>query len=68
MLTLCLPELKRIERFWKELKDRLPDYEPNTLKEARELVSQGLKSFSKEAISSVTSFEYLMTAWSEAIA
>lgn len=62
------PELNPIERFWKELKDWLSDYEPQTLTEARKLVSQGLQSFSEQAISSITSFEYLMTAWIQAIA
>lgn len=62
------PELNPIERFWKELKDWLSDYEPKTLTEARKLVSQGLQSFSEKAISSITSFEYLMTAWLQVIA
>jgi hypothetical protein len=62
------PELNPIERFWKELKDWLSDYEPNTLKEVSRLTSQGLKSFSDKAKSSITSFEYLMTAWHSAIA
>lgn len=62
------PELNPIERFWKELKDWLSDYEPNTLKEVIRLTSQGLKSFSDKAKSSITSFEYLMTAWHSAIA
>ena len=62
------PELNPIERFWKELKDWRSDYEPQTLAEARKLVSQGLQSFSAQAISSITSFEYLMTAWLQAIA
>ena len=62
------PELNPIERFWKELKDWLADYEPQTLTEARKLVSQGLQSFSEQAISSITSFEYLMTAWLQTIA
>jgi transposase len=60
--------LNPIERFWKELKDWLSDYEPQTMAEVRELVSEGLKSFSEETISSITSFEYLVTAWKEAIA
>ena len=67
-LPACSPELNQIERFWKELKDWLSDYEPSTLAEAREFVSQGLKTFSEKAISSITSFEYLMTAWLSAIA
>lgn len=67
-LPACAPELNPIERFWKELKDWLADYEPKTLAEARKLVSQGMQTFSEKAISSITSFEYLMTAWLEAIA
>lgn len=62
------PELNPMERFWKELKDWLSDYEPNTLKEVRQLVARGLKSFSEEVMSSITSFAYLMSAWKEAIA
>lgn len=62
------PELNPIERFWKELKDWLSDYEPQTLAEVRELISQGLASFSEKAMSSITSFEYLMTAWAAVIA
>lgn len=62
------PELNPIERFWKELKDWLSDYEPQTLSEARKLVSQVLQSFTEKAISSITSFEYLIKAWIEAIA
>ena len=62
------PELNPIERFWKELKDWLSDYEPKTLEEVSELISQGLASFSEKAMSSITSFEYLMTAWLSAIA
>jgi transposase len=62
------PELNPIERFWKELKDWLSDYEPQTMKEVSQLVEQGLKSFSEKAISSITSFAYLITAWVNAIA
>ena len=62
------PELNPIERFWKELKDWLSDYEAQTMKEVSQLVGQGLKSFSEEMISSITSFAYLMTAWANAIA
>ncbi len=67
-LPACSPELNPIERFWKELKDWLSDYEPQTMTEVRELISQGLKSFSEQAMSSITWFEYLMTAWLSAIA
>jgi transposase len=67
-LPACTPELNPRERFWKELKDWLSAYEPPTMKEVSELISQGLKSFTKQAISSITSFEYLMTAWLAAIA
>ena len=62
------PELNPIERFWKELKDWLSDYEPQTMKQVSQLVEQGLKSFCEKAISSITAFEYLMTAWVKAIA
>lgn len=62
------PELNPMERFWKEFKDWLSDYEPPSMTEVSQLVSEGLKSFSAEAISSITSFEYLMTAWTKAIA
>lgn len=67
-LPACAPELNPIERFWKELKDWLSDYHPKTLTEVSDLVVEGLKSFSEKALSSITSFEYLMTAWLSAIA
>lgn len=62
------PELNPMERFWKEFKDWLSDYEPETMKEVRQLVGEGLQSFSEKAISSITSFDYLMTAWVNTIA
>lgn len=62
------PELNPIERFWKELKDWLSDYEPQTMKEVSRLISQGLTDFSEKVMSSITSFEYLMRAWLSAIA
>jgi len=65
-LPACAPELNPIERFWKELKDWLSDYEPPTMKEMSKLISEGLKSFTKKAMSSITSFEYLMKAWESA--
>ena len=67
-LPAYAPELNPIERFWRALKDWLSDYEPETLAEVRALVSQGLASFSEQALSSVTSFEYLISAWHAAIA
>jgi len=39
------PELNPIERFWKELKDWLSDYEPQTIKEVSRLISQGTDRF-----------------------
>lgn len=62
------PELNPIERFWRQLKDWLSDYEPQLLAELRELLSEGLNSFTKADISSLTSFDYLMSAWKSAIA
>lgn len=67
-LPACAPELNPIERFWKELKDWLSDYEPQTMAEVSRLIVDGLKSFSEKALSSLTSFEYLMKAWLSAIA
>ena len=67
-LPAYAPELNPIERFWKELKDWLSAYEPKTMPEVSQLISQGLKSFSAKALSSLTSFEYLVTAWLAAIA
>lgn len=67
-LPAASPELNPIERFWKELKDWLSDYEPQTMAEVSELISQGLKSFSEKAMSSIPSFGYLMSAWLSAIA
>jgi len=67
-LPAYAPELNPIERFWKELKDWLSEYEPKGLAELRELVSKGLASFSEKALSSITSFEFVMRAWLSAIA
>jgi hypothetical protein len=52
----------------KKLKDWLSDDEPKTMKEVSELIGDGLKSFTEEAMSSITSFNYLMTAWLSVIA
>lgn len=67
-LPACAPELNPIERFWKELKDWLSDYEPKNMTEVSQLIVEGLKSFSEKAMSSITSFEDLMRAWALAIA
>lgn len=67
-LPACSPELNPIERFWRELKDWLSDYEPQTMDEVSTLVAEGLKSFTATAMSSITSFKYLMTAWLAVIA
>lgn len=67
-LPAYAPELNPIERFWRALKDWLSDYQPSTLEEVRKLVSQGLKSFSEKALSSITSFDFLISAWLSAIA
>ena len=57
-----------IERCWRELKDWLSDYEPKIMEELSELITVGLSGISKTRISSITSFEYLMSAWESAIA
>lgn len=67
-LPPCSPELNPIERYWRELKDWLSDYDPQIVEELREILSDGLKVFTKKRKSSVTSYEYLMTAWESAIA
>lgn len=67
-LPAYAPELNPMERFWKELKDWLSDYTPQTMREVSALVAEVLKSFSEKSLSSITSFEYLMTAWLSAIA
>ncbi len=61
------PELNPIERFWRELKDWLSEYEPELLEDLSELITTGLNGFSKSQMSSITFYEYLMKAW-EAIA
>lgn len=60
------PELKPIERFWRELKDWLSDYEPERLSEVSELISQGLQEFPAHVMRSVTGYEYVMRAWEQA--
>lgn len=67
-LPPCSPELNPIERFWRELKDWLSEYEPKMMEELSELITVGLNSFSKTKLSSITSFEYLMSAWEATIA
>lgn len=62
------PELNPIERFWRELKDWLSEYEPKLLNQLSELITMGLNSFTKERMSSITSYQYLMSAWESAIA
>lgn len=62
------PELNPIERFWRALKDWLSDYEPKTMAQVSELIDKGLRSFTADAIRSLTSFEYLVSAWLSAIA
>ena len=62
------PELNPIERFWRELKDWLSDYEPQILTDLSELITTGLGKFSPARIRSITSYEYLMEAWETAIA
>lgn len=62
------PELNPIERFWRDLKDWLSDYEPQILTDLSELITTGLSKFSTTRIRSITSYEYLMKAWEAAIA
>lgn len=43
------PELNPIERFWKELKDWLSDYEPQTLVARQETGQSGTAKFFRES-------------------
>lgn len=61
-------EPKPTKRFWKVLEDWISACEPETTAKACKLVMKRLRNFSQETIHSVTSFEYLMSAWKEAIA
>lgn len=62
------PELNPIERFWRDLKDWLSQYHPQSLDELSELIIARLKAYSSRAIRSLTGFDYLLSAFHNAIA
>jgi transposase len=62
------PELNPIERFWRDLKDWLSRHQPQSLDELSALILSRLKEYTTEAIKSLTSFDYLLSAWHHAIA
>jgi transposase len=62
------PELNPIERFWRDLKDWLSRHHPQSLDELSGLIISRLKQYTTTAIKSLTAFNYLLSAWHEAIA
>jgi transposase len=56
------PELNPIERFWEDLKDHLAFDLHETLSELKERVSEKLRSYTDEAVASLTGYQYLVDA------
>lgn len=56
------PELNPIERLWRDLKDWLSRFHPQTLDDLSSLLSQRLTSYSTAMLRSLTGFAYLLTA------
>jgi hypothetical protein len=56
------PELNPIERLWRDLKDWLARFHPQTLDELSHLLSERLTAYSASALRSLTGFPYLLTA------
>ena len=62
------PELNPIERFWRDLKDWLPQHQPQSLDELSQLIISRLKEYTTTAIKSLTAFDYVLSACHHAIA
>ena len=62
------PELNPIERFWRDLKDWLSTKCPKSLDELSDLIMEKLKSYTNDAVKSLTGYKYLVTACEHAIA
>jgi transposase len=56
------PELKPIERLWRDIKDRLARDLPHTLDELSERVAQIINQYSTDDLHSLTAFSYLIKA------
>ena len=56
------PELNPIERLWRDLKDWLSQFHPQTLDELSLLLSERLNAYSASALRSLTGSSYLLTA------
>ena len=61
------PELNPIERLWRDFKDQLADYGPQTLDELSEAVRAIIQRYSQPMLQSLTGFTYFVqaveTAW-----
>ncbi|MCY7376575.1 MAG: transposase [Pyrinomonadaceae bacterium] len=62
------PKLNPTERFWRDLKDWLAGKEMRSLRELSDLMMEKLRNYSEEKIKSLTGYQYLVTAYQEAIA
>ena len=56
------PELNPIERLWRDLKDWLSQFHPQTLDDLSRLLSERLTTYSASVLRSLTGFSYLLTA------
>ncbi|MCS4139390.1 transposase [Salinibacter ruber] len=56
------PELNPIERLWEDLKGHLAFDLHETLSELKERVSEKLRSYTDEAVASLTGYQYLVAA------
>ena len=67
-LPAYAPELKPIERFWRDLKDWLAHHQPQSLDELSQFIISRLKEYTTTAIKSLTAFDYVLSACHHAIA
>lgn len=59
---LMPPELNPIERLWRDIKDQLARYSPQTLDELSDLAAQSINRYSTDDIRSLTAFPYFIQA------